>query len=283
MTKLTLIRSKNSITTLVWVMALLWSVLVYGAPRADAWPRWEKHNPQSTLTVDHSAWTAFIQDHQVLRDGVALLDYAAVDDASRTQLHNYIHYLTQELSVDQLNRDQQRAYWINLYNALTITVILDHYPVKSIRDIRFSWNPFTAGPWSEKIITIAGEKISLDDIEHRILRPLWRDPRVHYAVNCASIGCPNLAAIAYTADNTEDLLTSGAHAYINHQRGVTIARNTLTLSSIYDWFQADFGGSEIAVIAHLKQYAAPALKNQLDAYQQINNYHYDWSLNQPDK
>ena len=118
-----------------------------------------------------------------------------------------------------------------------------------------------------------------DDIEHRILRPLWREPRTHYAINCASIGCPNLMREAFTAGNTEALLDAGARAYVNHPRGVTVAGDNLVVSSIYDWFQVDFGGSDKGVIRHLRQYAEPALEARLQRFDSIDDDEYDWSLN----
>ena len=128
-------------------------------------------------------------------DGIARIGYGAVSDEDRKSLDAYIAALAGHPgSRRALNRAEQQAYWINLYNALTVQVILDHYPVESIRDIDISPGLFADGPWGKKLVTIEGEAVSLDDIEHRILRPIWKDPRIHYAVNCASIGCPNLQA-----------------------------------------------------------------------------------------
>jgi hypothetical protein len=158
-------------------------------------------------------------------------------------------------------------------------VVLDHYPVESIRDIDISPGFFANGPWGKKLVHIEGETISLDDIEHRILRPIWKDPRIHYGVNCASIGCPNLQPQAYTAESTDALLDKGARDYINHSRGVLIASNKLIVSSIYDWFMEDFGGNDKGVIAHLQRYAEPSLREQLQRFSRISDHEYDWSLN----
>ena len=165
-----------------------------------------------------------------------------------------------------------------MYNALTITVILDHYPVESIRDIDTS-GLFANGPWGAELVTIEGETLTLDDIEHRILRPIWQDPRVHYAVNCASIGCPNIMRTAFTAKNTEALMNSAAKDFINHPRAVTVTGDKLRVSSIYVWFKDDFGGTDEGVIAHLKQYAKPTLRGRLNSVTKIDGDVYDWSLN----
>ena len=109
-------------------------------------------------------------------------------------------------------------YWINLYNAFTVHLILEHYPQDSIVDIRYGF--FDFGPWDEKLLQIEDEEVSLNDIEHRILRPIWKDPRLHYALNCASLGCPNLQPESFYPGNVESLLNSRARDYINHPRGL---------------------------------------------------------------
>ncbi|MEQ8250699.1 MAG: DUF547 domain-containing protein [Oceanibaculum nanhaiense] len=257
---------------------LLFSLPATAAPEAELWARWTVHNPAATASVDHTAWDAFLKRH--LRpgdDGVTRLDYAAAQ-ADAAPLDAYLERLS-AVPVSRLNRDEQRAFWINLYNALTVHTVLAHYPVDSIRDIRISPGLFSIGPWGRKLISVEGEPLSLDDIEHRILRPIWRDPRVHYAVNCASIGCPNLLPEAFTAANTERLMEAGAHAYVNHPRGVSLADGRLVISSIYDWFEADFGGGEAGVLAHLRRHAAPELAAALAARREIDDHRYDWTLN----
>ena len=179
-----------------------------------------------------------------------------------------------------LAESEQRAFWINLYNALTIDVVLDHYPVETIRDISLGGGLFAVGPWKKALATVEGRKLSLDNIEHDILRKLWRDPRVHYAVNCASISCPNLLAEAFTGAKLDRMLTQGARAYVNHRRGVNASGGRLRLSSIYDWYAKDFGSGDAEVIAHVSAYAEPALKQQLAGIRTIAGYDYDWSLNE---
>jgi hypothetical protein len=189
----------------------------------------------------------------------------------------------QKTTVASLDRPEQKAFWINLYNALTVRLILAHYPVRSIRDIDISPGWFQNGPWDARVARVEEMEITLNDIEHRILRPIWKDPRVHYAVNCASLGCPNLQAIAFTAKNTEELLEKAARQYINHPRGADIRGEKLILSSIFDWFQADFGNSEKGVLNHLQRYADPSLKLQLESFEGAIRYEYDWRLNNIEK
>jgi len=253
--------------------------LARAAPKAELWERWTRHDPASQQVVDHSRWQGLLDRHlRAAPDGVNRFAYDAVPTADREALALYIASL-QETAIDSLNRNEQKAYWINLYNALTVKVILDHLPVKSILDIRISPGLFASGPWGKKLASVAGEALSLDDIEHRILRPIWRDPRVHYAVNCASIGCPNLARTAYTAANTERLLDEQARAFVNHPRGARFENGKLVVSSIYDWFASDFGPNEAAVIAHIARYADGPLAAQLAGARRIDRHEYDWKLN----
>jgi hypothetical protein len=253
--------------------------LLLAAPKADLWGYWAAHVPDSSISVDHSPWSAFLQRYvRQGPNGINRVDYKAVTAEDRDSLDSYLKRLTRT-KVRSMSRVSQKPFWINLYNALTVQVILDHYPVESIRDIDISPGFFSSGPWGKKLVTIEGKKLSLNDIEHRILRPIWEDPRIHYAVNCASLGCPNLQTKAYTAENTRGLLDKAAREYINHPRGVTIEDGNLVVSSIYEWFQEDFGGSGAEVIGHLMRYAEPELKKKLKGLSNIDDDRYDWSLN----
>lgn len=251
----------------------------HAAPKADLWERWTAHDSTSTAVIDHAAWSRLLQTYLHDSDsGVNLFAYAEVTQADRQVLEGYLKRLT-ATPISTYNRDQQLAYWINLYNALTVDLVLEHYPIESITDIDISPGWFSFGPWDKKLVTVEGELLSLNDIEHRILRPGWRDPRIHYAVNCASIGCPNLRSSAFTAKDTDAMLTRGAREYVNHPRGVAIVDGELVVSSIYEWFKEDFGGTDRGVIEHLKQYAAPELARSLNEHDRIGDDRYDWSLN----
>ncbi len=266
--------------TILFLLLMGIDMQVVAAPEPDLWTRWETHDPASTRTVDHTQWGRFLDDYLVVNhpSGITRVQYADVVPEDKQRLENYLAKL-KAIPVTRLRRAEQRAYWINLYNALTVNVILDHYPVDSIKDIDISPGWFSFGPWDAKLLEIEGEKVTLNDIEHRILRPIWQDNRIHYAVNCASLGCPNLKPEPFTADNTEQLLDEAAGEYINHERGVKLEGKRLTLSSIYKWFQVDFGGSEAAVIGHLLKYARPSLANSLKALDGKVRYEYSWELN----
>ena len=264
---------------LMAVVFTLPSVSASAAPKAELWERWTAHDATSTATIDHSAWDRFLKANLVRRgDGINRLAYGRVTVADRKVLARYLEALSM-VPISRYKRDAQLACWINLYNALTVQVILDHYPVKSIRDIDISPGWFSVGPWDKKLFKAENESLSLNDIEHRILRPIWRDARIHYAVNCASIGCPNLAPTAYNAETMDVSLTEAARAYINHPRGVSIEGGRLYVTKIYEWFIEDFGGDEKGVLDHLRPYANPELAKKLTKFAAIGGYRYDWGLN----
>jgi hypothetical protein len=271
---------KNIVSVLSVTTFLLSVGPALAAPKSELWQHWTENDPSSVLQVDHSPWDRFLKAYLVNGpNGLTLVRYSRVSAADRTVLDHYIRQLAQT-AVSRLNRSEQKAFWINFYNALTVKVILEYYPVKSIRDIDISPGLFSDGPWGKKLVSVEGEEISLDDIEHRILRPIWKDPLVHYGVNCASIGCPNLQAKAFTAENTAELLDKGARAFVNSPRGVQIEKGNLTVSSIYVWFASDFGGTDAGVIDHLKKYAQPDLRTQLENIDRISDNQYDWTLNE---
>ena len=185
----------------------------------------------------------------------------------------------QAIDPRQYSKAEQMAYWINLYNALTVNLILEEYPVGSISEISAS---DSFGPWNDFIAEVSEQSLTLNDIEHRILRPIWKDDRIHFAVNCASIGCPNLQPHAFTAENTEALLSKGAQEFVSHSRGVRFKDKSLVLSSIFDWYGNDFGDTKKQQLEKLAEYAPSDTAEKLRNYQGAINYQYDWNLNSSD-
>jgi hypothetical protein len=269
---------KRTVLTGVLCTVGFWGVLA--APQAELWPRWEAHDPASAERVDHTSWGEFLEAYLVSDDpsGVNLVRYGDVSATDRRSLQRYIDRL-EALQVSSLNRNEQLAYWINLYNAATVELILDNYPLKSIRDI--GGGLFSNGPWDDALLTVEGESLTLNDVEHRIIRPIWQDPRIHYVVNCASIGCPNLYPRPLTADTIEEVFEASARDYTNHPRGVRFHGNRLVLSEIFNWYVADFGDSFGGVVDHLTGYVDGETASRLRSYDGRVRYEYDWSLNEP--
>ena len=268
------------VATTVANALLLIAISAGAAAKAELWARWQKHDPASREQIDHGPWDRFLKRYVVTGDpsGIHRVRYQAVTPEDWKDLKRYLQAM-QAIAVSNFNRVEQRAYWINVYNAATVDLIISRFPVASIRDINISPGFLARGPWGAQLLSIEGEKLSLDDIEHRILRPIWKDNRIHYALNCASLGCPNLQAAAYTAANTEELLERGAREFVNHPRGVAIQNGRLRVSSIYVWFQEDFGGDAEGLMEHWQQYANPRLADALGKYSGGLAHEYDWRLN----
>ncbi|OOE99869.1 DUF547 domain-containing protein [Salinivibrio sp. IB643] len=256
---------------LILLFGLVFPLISQAAPKADYWAMWDAHNPDSQATLTHHSWQVLLDKYLQPQGQHTLFNYAAVTEADKATLDHYIGMLTKR-DPRTLSKDEQYAYWVNLYNAVTVTLILDAYPVGSITKLG---GLFSFGPWDDDVVTVAGEALTLNDIEHRILRPLWQDPRTHYAVNCASLGCPNLQPQAFQADTLDAQLEQAANTFINSDKGVSQQGNQWQLSSIYEWFETDFGGSEQGVITHINQYRD--IKLPKDARL---DYDYDWTLNQ---
>ncbi len=273
----TMIPARRFGLALLVLVAAFGAVPASAAPKAALWERWTAHDPSSTATIDHGWWGGFLETYVSSHaDGVNRVAYGRVSPTDRGALDDYIARLA-AAPISAYGRDAQRAYWINLYNALTIKLVLDRYPVSSIRDI--SPGLFSFGPWDKALIAVEGEALTLNDIEHRILRPIWRDPRIHYALNCASISCPNLRAEAFTAANGEALLARAAREYVNGRHGVAIVDGRLVVSSIYAWYKEDFGDTDAGVIRHLRRYTEPGLAAAIGRATRIADGRYDWALN----
>jgi len=235
---------------------------------AEKWDYWDASDSTDDRRVDHSLWQEFLEDYLVTEssDGINLLDYASALSSGASRLEEYIIML-EAVEIRNYNSDEQFAFWVNLYNAATVRLILDNYPISSIRRI--------SNPWGRKLVRIEGQQLSLDDIEHRILRPIWQEPRIHFAVNCASLGCPNLPAQALSSSNSDEVLENAARDFINHPRGVKLNGDLLILSSIFSWYLEDFGLNEEELLVYLGRYSKLDLREKRSV-----KYEYNWALNE---
>ena len=251
---------------------------VFAAPNKELWPIWQAYNNNSLAHVDHSKWQFILSKGTVKKKDIVLVNYSLLKNKYHVVLQEYLQYLS-TINILEYNRNEQLAFWVNLYNALTVNVVLENFPVDSIKDIKLS-GLFSVGPWNHKIFQLNGQKISLNDIEHRIIRPIWDEPKTHYILNCASIGCPNLSTKAYTGGNIQNLLVKAAIDFVNSRRGVTVTLSKeLIISKIYSWYEIDFGNNEQAVIDHIKKYAKKNLRKELEKIEEVSKYKYDWDLN----
>ncbi len=191
------------------------------------------------------------------------------------RLDNYLAVLS-SMDVDALSRNNRFAFYINAYNAFTIKLILTKYPgINSIKEI----GSFFSNPWSKKFIPLNGRTVSLDHIEHDILRPVFKDTRIHFAINCASKSCPPLLNRPYEGDILDAQLDAQARAFINDRKNIFLKDNTLFVSKIFQWFKDDF---EDKPLLFIRQYASDEFLKELDSTGQEIKFtykNYDWTLN----
>jgi len=220
--------------------------------------------------VDHSLYAGLLKKY--VKDGV--VNYQGFKN-EESVLHKYLKAL-EEVDSKILSRNEQFAFYVNAYNSWTIKLILSGYPgIKSIKDL----GSLFKSPWKKKICRIDGKIIALDDIEHNILRPRFKDPRVHFAINCAAKSCPPLRAKPYRGGELDQQLDEMTRAFINDLESNHLEDHTLYVSSIFKWFAEDFNKD---IVGFFLKYAKGDLKEQLEANKEkikVNYIDYDWSLN----
>ena len=231
-------------------------------------------NPQTANTspMSHQLWDSLLKQH-VNDEGWVDYEGFMADSAS---LRKYLTLLQSNGPNDaNWSRNEQLAYWINLYNAFTVELILQHYPLKSIKDIGSSIQvPFINSPWDIKFIEVGGETLDLNNVEHNILRKHLQEPRIHFAINCASYSCPRLRNEAFTADRLEAQLEAAAVEFINDPKRNTIAKDKVAVSQIFNWFKGDFT-KEGSLVDYLNQYS----QVPIDPKAKVSHRKYDWKLN----
>jgi len=266
------------IIALLSLLSLIVSFNVIAAPKSEYWAFWDKSKDQSHRTINHTAWDDILGRYLTInhQSGVNRFRYGDVSSSDNKKLNRYIKSLT-KLDPREYNRHEQKAYWMNLYNALTVQLVIKNYPVESITDIG---GVFSSGPWNKDLIKLEGKKLSLNDIEHRILRPLWKDHKIHFGVVCASVSCPNLQPVAFTGRNVDRLLKKAGKEYINHPRGVHLEKGVMQVSSIFDWYGDDFSKDKKKLTKILAHYADDRLALYLLGFKGKIKYDYDWALNE---
>lgn len=212
--------------------------------------------------VDHVLWD--VQLGQFVSDK-GVVDYSGWQ-SQEAALDKYLEALSKAVPTKSTPADVEMAYWINAYNAFTVKLILDNYPIKSIMKLD------NGKVWDRKWIVLGNATYSLNDIEHEILRKEFDDPRIHFAVNCAAQSCPPLWNRAFTKDNLDLGLEKRTRTFINNPVYNSLHKNKLTLSKIFDWYRQDFGD----LVAYVSQYTNMGI----DKSATVNFHEYDWSLNE---
>ncbi|NND63285.1 MAG: DUF547 domain-containing protein [Flavobacteriaceae bacterium] len=213
--------------------------------------------------IDHSIWDDLLRKH-VAENG--LVDYKGFLE-DRAKLTEYLEYLGNNAPTEDWSVSELLAYYINIYNAYTVDLIVENYPVKSIKDLN--------GPWTRGFVKIGDKNLSLGGIENGILRKM-NEPRIHFAINCASYSCPKLLNEAYFADKIGAQLDMVTRDFINGDKNEISAMNP-KLSSIFDWYRKDYEvNGEADVIAYINQYS----EVKIDPSANLDYLEYNWNLNE---
>lgn len=219
------------------------------------------HNKENSI-VDHSEWDKLLQKYVSDNGDVNYKDFKTEAEL----LNTYIDYLSTKIPSEDWSKQEKLAYFINVYNANTIKLILDHYPIKSIKDLK--------NPWSKKSIRIGEEIVSLSEIENKILRKM-DEPRIHFAINCASKSCPKLLNIAYTSENIDKLLDKATREFISNPEKNNIKEQIVQLSKIFQWYKSDFTTNG-NLVDYIKQFSDVNIQQDT----KISYLEYDWDLNE---
>ena len=218
---------------------------------------------------DHAVWNDLLNAHV---DAAGWVSYKGFIQDS-TKLNTYLKTLSVCSPSGSWSMDEKLAYWINAYNAFTVKLILDHYPLESIKDIKRGI-PFINSVWDIDFFEIGGQKMDLNEIEHAILRKQFSEPRIHFAIVCASKSCPRLLNTAYTAEKLETQLQAQAIEFINDPSKNRVQEKHLQLSPIFRWFKGDFTNGMT-----IQEYVLKYSKFRFDKDADVSYMDYDWSLN----
>jgi hypothetical protein len=221
----------------------------------------------------HQAFDELLKKH-VSKDGIVNYKGFFQDNA---KLDKYLELLSNNApDRAKWSKEEQLAYWINAYNAFTVKLIVDNYPVKSIQDLHPKVKiPLVNTVWHIKFFKIGGQEASLDEIEHKILRKEFEEPRIHFAINCASFSCPPLLNEAFVPEKIEQQLDKVARTFVNDTKRNKITADKIEISSIFSWFKSDFT-KKGSLIDYLNQYCTIKIKPNA----KVSHLDYDWSLNE---
>ncbi len=249
-----------SLVSLILVLAFTSSCFQRGTVSSNSQP------------ISFDDWNELLQKHVSAQGNV---DYQGFKDDS-PQLNSFLTKLKAHHPNDKnWSEAEQIAYWINAYNAFTVKLIVDNYPLKSIKEIGGSI-PFVNTSWDIKFFEIEKNLYDLNDIEHGILRKKYVEPRIHFAVNCASVSCPRLLNEAFVPERLEEQLTQVATSFINNETKNLITPQKASLSKIFSWFSGDFEKTHDNITAFINQYSKVKITDQT----KIEYMDYDWNLNE---
>ncbi|MGK2859061.1 MAG: DUF547 domain-containing protein [Thermoanaerobaculia bacterium] len=235
--------------------------------------------PGLAAEPDYSAWNGLLEKYYSPQYG---MDYDGIRKSDFATLKKLVDDFS-KVDVSKLNRDEQLAFWINLYNVSTVKLICDNYPTKSIRDL--STDPIVRlNVFKKAIVPQGGKMMSLNDIENDKIRAGFKDPRIHFAINCAARSCPPMRPEAFQGARVQEQLDDQSRVFMNGPAGAKISRSgskaTMTVTKVMDWFDDDFIDWGGGVVEFSKKYLSADKKAQLDgAKVKVDHFDYDWNLN----
>ncbi len=239
------------------ILLLLFTGIAFGHAKSTA----EDEGPLTLQKVDYSTWDKLLKKYV---DDQGNVDYKNFRKEIGL-LNSYLELQTKNPVSEYDTKESKLVYYINLYNAATVKLILDNYPLGSIKDLK--------GPWNRQVVTIRNKQLSLGDIEHNILRKM-DEPRIHFAINCASYSCPKLLNEAFTVEKLEDLLEKSARTFVNDPKRNVITKEKAMLSQIFKWYKKDFT-NKVSLTDYINQYSTIKITKETS----IEFINYDWRLN----
>jgi hypothetical protein len=241
---------------------------------SQVWAMWNSSDESNGAIIDHSPFDGFLKTYVVSNhpSGINRFRYG---DVSRRDTKLLNKYIAKMASIDprDYRKLEQKAYWLNLYNALTLQSLLKVYPVTAVDRDKLS---------RKRRVSVAGKKLSVADIDQRILRPIWQDYKMVFGLSCAAVGCPAIHDRAFTALNTNRLLKQYAREFINHPRGLTVSKDELRVSRIFSWYRDEFGGEDRQLIRLFTHYAEDNKALYILGFSGDIEYAYDQRINAPE-
>lgn len=270
---------KCRLFSLLVIVLMLFSKQATSAIEMELIDFWNDSEPLGVINVDHAPLQEILQTYVVSDhpSGIARFDYESVSEADVEKLENYLDYL-QLLEPRQLNKEEAKAFWVNLYNAATLNMVIDAYNSGRVTRVRSRGLPTRR--WRRDIVRVALQDMSLDDILNGVIRPIYRDPRIHYALFFCTLGGPDMPTEVLSGENNEELLNKFEKDYLMHSRAVRLDGSELVLSEMFQNYDTDFAETPSALINYLSQHVPEPVGQAMSQVTDIR-FEYDWTLNQP--
>ena len=274
----------RSVRWLVSMTLFIFMSSAFAAPKAiKLIGFWDDHEPLSAIQVNHSPWqeilNMYVDDQHA--SGINRFDYEAVTAGDALKIKNYLDYL-QKMEPRQLNSLEAQAFWINLHNAIMVDKIVDAYQSGSSRAVnRLLRGGLRTTRWNRNVVEVVFQDISLDNIAHGILRPIWKDPRVNFVLATGALSGANMLKTAFDGENNEALLEQAKNDFFAHPKALRIENGRIVLNSIFDWYGEDFAPNKPALLRYIQENAPEVTRQSMTGLSRTR-FEYNWDLNAPE-